>query len=183
MISVIGVFERLMGLIASPVWLTWAGLTIVFGLYQFLGARRRYAAVGPGWLYLRTEPFGSGKWARFDDIQTIKVRSGGSLMPLLLLTTKQRRVRFTFDLRHPDLRTPVRRSLAQEGSAGIDSLDLARLIQVPAQLAGLKRHQRDLLPDSSRAVVISTPNQDPERRASPPCATLASAYSARSNRS
>src|ERR1039457_4433418 len=81
MISVIGVFELLMGLMASPVWFTLAVFTIVFGLYQFLGARRRYAAVGQGWLYLRTEPFGSGKWARFADIQTIKVRSGGSLMP------------------------------------------------------------------------------------------------------
>jgi hypothetical protein len=122
MISVIGVFELLMGLMASPVWFTLAVLTIVFGLYQFLGARRRYAAVGQGWLYLRTEPFGSGKWARFSDIQTIKVRSGGSLMPLLLLTTKQRRVRFTFDLRHPDLRTPVRQALAQEALASTASI-------------------------------------------------------------
>jgi hypothetical protein len=122
MISVIGVFELLMGLIASPVWFTWAGLTLVLGLYQFLGARRRYAAVGPGWLYLRTEPFGSGKWARFADIQTIKVPSGGSLIPLLLLTTKRRRVRFTFDLRQPDLRTPVRQALAQQALASTASI-------------------------------------------------------------
>jgi hypothetical protein len=114
-IAVMGVVELLLGL-ASPVWLPCSVITTVIGLYLFLGARRYYAAVGPDWVYLRTEPFGSGTWARFADIQTIKVRSDNSLAPLLL-TTKRRRIRFTFDLRHPDLKTPVRQALAQQALA------------------------------------------------------------------
>src|ERR1035437_665287 len=45
--------------------------------------------------YPRAGPFGTGTWAAFADIQTITVRSGNSLRPLLLLPTKKRRVRFT----------------------------------------------------------------------------------------
>lgn len=49
---------RLYGLVAvTPV-----------ALYLFLAARRTYAAVGDGWLYVRAEAFGKGHWTMINDI-------------------------------------------------------------------------------------------------------------------
>ena len=56
------------------------------GLYQVAGARRAYIAVGAGWIFFRSEPWGGG-WARTADLTSAEVskpRQGG--VPFLRLT-------------------------------------------------------------------------------------------------
>lgn len=56
------------------------------GLYQVAGARRAYIAVGAGWIFFRSEPWGGG-WTRTTDLTSAEVskpRQGA--VPFLRLT-------------------------------------------------------------------------------------------------
>jgi hypothetical protein len=91
-----------------------------FLLYQFAGMRRGFGAIGPGWLLARTEPFGNGLWATFDEIRTVDVKfgSGGSY---LSLTTHKRR-HFRFPLADACDVTPMLRQLARQALASSASI-------------------------------------------------------------
>ena len=44
------------------------------GIYQFIGTRRSFIAVGGGWLFFRTEPWGGG-WIRLEDLTMAELRT------------------------------------------------------------------------------------------------------------
>ena len=88
----------------------------VIWLYMFFGARRSFAAVGEGWLFIRTEAFGKGLWAPFSEMRTVRVRTGSRGVRLLYLTTSKRR-HFRFGLANPSDATPMHRELARQALA------------------------------------------------------------------
>jgi hypothetical protein len=91
-----------------------------FLLYQFAGMRRGFGAIGPGWLLARTEPFGNGLWATFDEIKTVDVKTGRGGR-LLYLTTHKRR-HFRFPLADACDVTPMLRELARQALASSASI-------------------------------------------------------------
>jgi hypothetical protein len=93
----------------------------VIWLYMFFGSRRSFAAVGEGWLFIRTEAFGKGLWAPFSEMRTVRVRTGNGGVPLLQLTTSKRR-HFRFGLANPSEATPMRRELARQALASSASI-------------------------------------------------------------
>lgn len=94
--------------VALPVTIIW--------VYMFFGARRSFAAVGDGWLFVRIEAFGQGLWAPFSEMRTVRVRTGNGGVRLLYLTTSKRR-HFRFGLANPSDATPMRRELARQALA------------------------------------------------------------------
>ena len=74
-------------------------------LYLFLAARRAFSAVGPGWFYERAEGFGAGRWTRFSDIASARIRQGNGAT-LLYGTTKDNST-FRYNQPYLDRKTPV----------------------------------------------------------------------------
>jgi hypothetical protein len=93
----------------------------VIWLYMFCGVRRSFAAIGEGWLFIRTEAFGKGMWAPFSEMKTIRVRTGSGRVRLMYLTTSKRR-HFRFSLGNPSDATPMRRELARQALASSASI-------------------------------------------------------------
>jgi hypothetical protein len=84
---IVGTVGSVLALLSDvPVLLAFTLMMALVGLYQVAGARRAFIAVGAGWIFFRTEPWGGG-WIRTANLTSAalsKPRQGS--VPFLRLT-------------------------------------------------------------------------------------------------
>lgn len=105
----------LVALVASHGSVVGYAVTVLlpFGLYQAAANRRVYTAIGPGWVYTRTEALGGGHAIRLSGTTRV-TRSVRSKGPDVLLVQAPDGTRLRFSLADTTQTTDLRAHLAQQ---------------------------------------------------------------------
>ncbi|SOD71473.1 hypothetical protein SAMN05892883_0990 [Jatrophihabitans sp. GAS493] len=86
------IFDVSVLLQSSPQRLLGIAIVSLAALRQVMASRRRYAAVGPDWVYLREGALARGRWTRISQLKKVTVFTGRKKSTIFLKPAKHARM-------------------------------------------------------------------------------------------